>query len=139
MGKVARKLSHVSPPPMLYGSSLTLENHSETLRWFAVLDEVIVDGLIVDGLISATATASATASATATATHPSMKEAALRAASTQGGGAKRRPPCVDSFMDGCVAVTVAEAVAEAVAVSVAETVAVAVAEINPSTIIPPTI
>ena len=63
-----------------------------------------------------------------------MKEAALRAASTQGGGASRRPPCVDSFMDGCVAVAVAETVA--VAVSVAETVAVAVAEINPSTINP---
>ena len=51
------------------------------------------------------------------------------------------PPCVDSFMDGCVAVAVAVAVAEtlAVAVSVAETVAVAVAEINPSTINPPAI
>ena len=46
-----------------------------------------------------------------TATHPSMKEAALRAA----------PVCVDSFMDGCVAV----AVAEAVAVAVAEAEAVA--------------
>ena len=60
-----------------------------------------------------------------------MKEAALHAASTQGGGAKRRPPCVDSFMDGCVAVAVAEAVAKAVAV--------AVAEINPSMINPSTI
>ena len=47
-----------------------------------------------------------------------MKEAALRAASTQGGWRLRRPPpCVDSFMDGCVAV--AEAEAEAVAVAVA--------------------
>ena len=37
-----------------------------------------------------------------------MKEAALRAASTQGGSTKggsrlrRPPPFVDSFMDGCV-------------------------------------
>ena len=38
------------------------------------------------------------------ATHPSMKEAALRAAPTKGGGRLRRPPpFVDSFMDGCVA------------------------------------
>ena len=37
------------------------------------------------------------------ATHPSIKEAALRAASTKGGGRLRRPPpFVDSFMDGCV-------------------------------------
>ena len=36
-------------------------------------------------------------------THPSIKEAALRAASTKGGGRLRRPPpFVDSFMDGCV-------------------------------------
>ena len=35
-------------------------------------------------------------------TQPSMKEAALRAASTKGGGRLRRPPpFVDSFMDGC--------------------------------------
>ena len=41
-----------------------------------------------------------------------MKDAALRAASTQGGGRLRRPPsCVDSFMDGCVAVAEPEAVA----------------------------
>ena len=34
--------------------------------------------------------------------HPSIKEAALRAASTKGGGRLRRPPpFVDSFMDGC--------------------------------------
>ena len=40
-----------------------------------------------------------------TATHQSMKEEALRAASTQGSGRLRRPPpCVKSFMDGCVAV-----------------------------------
>ena len=68
-----------------------------------------------------------------------MKEAALRAASTQGdGGLRPPPPCVDSFMDGCVAVavTVVEAVAETVSVAVADTVAVAVAEINPSTITP---
>ena len=33
-------------------------------------------------------------------TQPSMKEAALRAASTKGGGRLRRPPpFVDSFMD----------------------------------------
>ena len=38
---------------------------------------------------------------------PSMKEAALRAASTKDGGRLRRPPpFVDSFMDGCVAVQV---------------------------------
>ena len=37
-------------------------------------------------------------------THPSIEEAALRAASTKGGGRLRRPPpFVDSFMDGCVA------------------------------------
>ena len=36
-------------------------------------------------------------------TQPCMKEAALRAASTKGGGCLRRPPpFVDSFMDGCV-------------------------------------
>ena len=51
-----------------------------------------------------------------------MKEAALRAASSQ-----HPPPCVDSFMDGCVAVVVAEAEAVAVAVGEAEAVAVAVA------------
>ena len=66
-----------------------------------------------------------------------MKEAALRATSTQRGGASRRTPCVDSLMDGCVAVAVAVAEAVAVAVSVAATVAVA--EINPSTINPPAI
>ena len=50
-----------------------------------------------------------------------MKEAALRAASTQGGGRLRRPPpCVDSFMDECVAVAAAEAVAVAVTEAVAE-------------------
>ena len=43
-------------------------------------------------------------SSTWTATHPSIKEAALRAASTKGGGRLRRPPpFVDSFMDGRVA------------------------------------
>ena len=59
-----------------------------------------------------------------------MKESKQRAA-------RSAARCVDSFMDGCVAV--AEAVAEAVSVAVAEaeTVAVAVAEINPSTIISP--
>ena len=42
-------------------------------------------------------------SSTWTATHPSIKEAALRAASTKGGDRLRRPPpFVDSFMDGCV-------------------------------------
>ena len=50
-----------------------------------------------------------------------MKEAALRAASRQGGGRLRRPPpCVDSLMDECVAVAVAEAVAVAVTEAVAE-------------------
>ena len=34
--------------------------------------------------------------------HPSIQEAALRAASTKGGGRLQRPPSfVDSFMDGC--------------------------------------
>ena len=61
-----------------------------------------------EGTATALATATASATATATATHPSMKEAALRAASTQG---RRPPPCVDSFMDGCVAVAVAVTVA----------------------------
>ena len=62
-----------------------------------------------------------------------------------GGRREAPPPCVEaarsaaSFMDGCVAVAVAVAETVAVAVSVAETVAVAVAEINPSTINPPTI
>ena len=61
----------------------------------------------------------------------------------EAGAEGARPPCVEaarsaaSFMDGCVAVAVAETLA--VAVSVAETVAVAVAEINPSTINPPAI
>ena len=50
-----------------------------------------------------------------------MKVAAHRAASTQGGGHLRRPPpCVDSFMDECVAVAVAEAVAEAATETVVE-------------------
>ena len=57
---------------------------------------LIVDGLIVDGLISATATA--TASATATATHPSMKEATLCAASTQGAALRATPLC--AFLHG---------------------------------------
>ena len=36
-------------------------------------------------------------------THPSTKEAALRAASTKGGGRLQRPPAfVDSSVDGCV-------------------------------------
>ena len=36
-------------------------------------------------------------------THPSIKEVALRTASTKGGDRLRRPPpFVDSFMDGCV-------------------------------------
>ena len=36
-------------------------------------------------------------------THPSIKEAALCAASTKGGGHHRRPPpFVDFFMNGCV-------------------------------------
>ena len=46
---------------------------------------------------------SATSAAPPATTHPSIKEAALRAASTKGGGRLRRPPpFVDSFMDGCV-------------------------------------
>ena len=37
------------------------------------------------------------------AAHPSIKEAALCAASTKGGGRLQwPPPFVDSFMDGCV-------------------------------------
>ena len=48
-----------------------------------------------------------------------MKEAALGAASTHGGGGLwLRPPCVDSFMDRCVAVVVAEAEAVVVAMAV---------------------
>ena len=56
--------------------------------------------------------AGSAASAASTASpHPSIKEAALRAASTKGGGRLRRPPpFVDSFMDGCgEAVEAAEA------------------------------
>ena len=50
---------------------------------------------------------SAASAASPAPTQPSMKEAALRAASTKGGGRLRRPPpFVDSFMDGCVAVQV---------------------------------
>ena len=65
-----------------------------------------------------------------------MKEAALRAASTQGGGRLRRPPpCVDSFTDGCVAVAVAVAMAvaeaEAMAVAMAVALVVAVQSQNP--------
>ena len=47
---------------------------------------------------------SPTSSTWTAATHPSMKEAALRAASsTKGGGRLRRPPpFVDSFMDSGV-------------------------------------
>ena len=46
---------------------------------------------------------SAASAASIAPTQPSMKEAALRAASTKGGGRLRRPPpFVDSFMDGCV-------------------------------------
>ena len=50
------------------------------------------------------AMAGSAASAASTASpHPSIKEAALRAASTKGGGRLRRPPpFVDSFMYGCV-------------------------------------
>ena len=46
---------------------------------------------------------SAASAASPAPTQPSMKEAALRAASTKGGGRLRwPPPFVDSFMDGCV-------------------------------------
>ena len=46
---------------------------------------------------------SAASAASPAPTQPSMKEAALRAASTKGGGRLRRlPPFVDSFVDGCV-------------------------------------
>ena len=46
---------------------------------------------------------SAASAASPAPTHPSIKEAALRAASTKGGGRLRRPPpFVDSFMDGFV-------------------------------------
>ena len=45
---------------------------------------------------------SAASAASLAATNPSLKVAALRAASTKGGGRLRRPPpFVDSFMDGC--------------------------------------
>ena len=44
---------------------------------------------------------SAVSAASPAPTQPSMEEAALRAASTKGGGRLRRPPpFVDSFMDG---------------------------------------
>ena len=69
-----------------------------------------------------------------------MKEAAaLRAASTQGGRAPSAPdlPCVDSFMDECVAV--AAAVAEAVAVAVTEAVAEADQSIHDQSIHDPSI
>ena len=46
---------------------------------------------------------SAASAASPAPTQPSMKEAALRAASTKGGDRLRRPPpFVDSFMDGGV-------------------------------------
>ena len=46
---------------------------------------------------------SAAIAASLAATNPSMKGAALRAASTKGGGRLRRPlPFVDIFIDGCV-------------------------------------
>ena len=46
---------------------------------------------------------SAASAASPAPTQPSMKEAALRAASTKGGGRLRRPPpFVDSFMDVCI-------------------------------------
>ena len=46
---------------------------------------------------------SAASAASPAPTQPSMKEAALRAASTKGGGRLRQPPpFVDSFVDGCV-------------------------------------
>ena len=69
-----------------------------------------MNGLIVDGLISLShgLSHSHNHSLSHSQSHTSMK--ALRAASTQGGGRLRRPPpCVDSFMDECVAVAVAEA------------------------------
>ena len=63
-----------------------------------------------------------------------MKEVALRAASRQVGGRRRRPPaCVDSFMDECVAV------AEAVAVAVTEAVAEADQSIHDQSIHDPSI
>ena len=44
---------------------------------------------------------SAASAASPAPTQPFMKEAAIRAASTKGGGRLRRPPpFVDSFMDG---------------------------------------
>ena len=58
-------------------------------------------------LLHTFACVSAASAASLAATNPSMKVAALRAASTKGGGRLRRPPpFVDSFMDGCVAVQV---------------------------------
>ena len=45
---------------------------------------------------------SAASAASPAPTQPSIKEAALRAASTKGGGRLRwPPPFVDSFVDGC--------------------------------------
>ena len=105
-----------------------------------------MDGLIVDGLISLSHSLSHSHSHSLSHSHshtlcPEGGGAARRLPPGGAGAFGARPPCVDSFMDGCVAVSVAvaETVAEAVAVAVAEaeTVAVAVAEINPSTINPP--
>ena len=56
---------------------------------------------------------SAASAASPAPTQPSMKEAALRAASTKGGGRLwRPPPFVDSFMYGCVGVGEAADAAE---------------------------
>ena len=85
------------------------------------MDGLIVDGLIVDGLISLCHSHS-----------HSLSHSYGHTFIHEGGGASRRlhtggrrfapPPCVDSFMDGCVAVVVAEAEAVVVAVGEAEAV-----------------
>ena len=61
---------------------------------------------------------SAASAASLAATNPSMKGAALCAAPLYGFEAP--PPCMDSFMDGCVAVAMATAVAVAEAVAEAD-------------------
>ena len=85
--------------------------HESNIFLGLIVKGLIVDGFIVDGLISHSHSHS----------HTPIHE---------GGGASRRlhtvgrrfapPPCVDSFMDWCVAMAAADAVAVAVAEAVAE-------------------
>ena len=82
-----------------------------------------MDGLIVDGLISLGHRLSHSQSLSHSHSNTLIHEGggASRRLHTGGAGAfGARPPCVDSFMDECVAVAVAEAVAVAVTEAVAE-------------------